>query len=355
MATTKTIGTSGADFTDINSWVSWVQANRVAAGNLTDDVEGRVLAVGFSCTTAQTISGWAPAGFTTTLTANPGDSFRDNANKLTNALIYNTSNGAFISCTSSGVVDVQVDKIRVNALQIRSTGGYIPALKFSTGTLTDVIVEFNILQSVNGTLGALTLSPGLDGAFVRNNLLMNDRGFCAVGTNGAGTTTATKFYFNDLWTPGSGNGISSGTDDKIDAKCNLIVNSGNCAINCRDAQTIGSNNATLNAAWNNTSYGSFTITGLTASQFSLTSNTECIDADNAPTDFRLATTYTKTKQNATAVSGCSTDIVGTIRSAGFEDIGCWQKSAGSVASVWFGDLQAGTSQPISKKIIVVGT
>ena len=107
---TRTIGTSGADHVDINAWVAYVVANNVTSGNLTENVAGAVKAVGVTSTATQTISGWAAAGFTTTLTANAGDSFKDNASVQTNALFYSTSNGAFYALTSTAAsIDVQVN------------------------------------------------------------------------------------------------------------------------------------------------------------------------------------------------------------------------------------------------------
>jgi hypothetical protein len=363
MATTRTVGTTGADHTDLNGAVSWFQANVVVAGLLTDNIEARVKAVGFSATAAQTVSGWAPSvtGFTTTLTANPGDAFTPNV--ISNPLFYNTGNGAFIALSSSGVVDIQVNKFRVNFLQIKNTGNYGAGLLCSTGTITDAIVEGNIIWATLMAGGTIKLSSAVDGIIIRNNLIMGDRQ-SAIDLNNGCQTTSAKIYDNVLWynsSGGSANGISGGSYGKVDLKGNVFLGNGSANnVDCRSSNTTGSNNATAAASWTGSNFGANTSLA-TGQKLSITVANEFIDADATPTDFRLKTGGTALQGTGVTIAGITTDIAGQTRSAGFEDIGCWQKTT-AAASAPFNNYdfynpraprRADQTQPLGTELLIL--
>lgn len=340
----KTVG-SGATYTDLNTWASYITGGSgpYSGGNLTDDITAQVVAAGITTSSQQVVSGWAPNGFSTTITANTSASFRDNANVRTTALDYATANGAFIASSysaSAGAVAVQVDKSRVNYLQIKATGGYSRALSFDTTSMGDVQVDGNIIWATSDTSGTLYMSSAVDGTgvYIRNNLVKSNRGAGGSralyhdGCRSSGNKA--KVYDNTFWNEQSSTTVSLGSSSYGEFIGNVFINiAGNCGLSARDAQCSGSNNATNKSAWDNTGYGGGTITGLTASQLSITIANEFIDADSAPTDFRLKTGGTALQDTNIAISGITVDISNFTRSSGFEDIGCWQKTAGGAAFI----------------------
>lgn len=330
---TRTIGTSGADHVDINAWVAYVVANNVTSGNLTENVAGAVKAVGVTSTATQTISGWAAAGFTTTLTANAGDSFKDNASVQTNALFYSTANGAFYALTSAAAsIDVQVNLFRCTYLQIKNTVNYGGALYLNTATIDDSIIDGNILHATLEENGVLMFTSSSTNTIIRNNLIVNERGgggSCCVSLNGGFTSSGTKALVHDNTFWGSNSGptgpFAVGSYGYAEFKGNAFVFGAGCSINGRDAQCTGSNNATYDSAWDGTSFGAGTLTGLTSSQFSITVANEVVDGDATPTDFRLKSGGTALQNTGLTISGVTTDIAGTTRPSGAtEDIGCWE-------------------------------
>lgn len=131
---TKTIGTGGSrDYSTLQSWEDALPANLVTDGNAQvgecyNDGE-------FTSAAAQlTISGQTTdaTNFITLKTAS-GQSFKDHANKLTNRLIYNQSNG----------------------VGIRSTNGYITAVTVITGrtVLQGLQINASASTSMGLTLG----------------------------------------------------------------------------------------------------------------------------------------------------------------------------------------------------------
>ncbi len=120
---TETIG-SGGDFTTPALWEAALPANLVTA----DEIRvGEQLNEEFSGSGNQlTIAGQTTdATRYVVYTAAAGASFADNANKLTNELRYNASNGAGIRGTSyySTAVVVTTDYTRITRLQIHASGG----------------------------------------------------------------------------------------------------------------------------------------------------------------------------------------------------------------------------------------
>lgn len=335
----KTFG-SGATYSDINAWVSYVQGALVSGGNLTDDVTAMCVAAGLTTSSQQIVSGWAPggSGYTTTITTNTGASFSENASVRSNALYYNTSNGAFIVSSYSataGAINIQVNKSRFTKLQVRTTGGYTLCLSYTTTSMDDLEISGNILLCESGINGAIYFSSVVDGAniVVKNNCVRNDRGAAASKTfYSDGNTTFTnrvKLYNNTFWQAVSANSnVGGGSGTYCEVIGNVFLNNTTCSLAIRDAQCNGSNNASNRAAWDATGYGAGTITGLTASQLSITVANEFVDADGTPTDFRLKAGGTALQDTNIAISGITTDISLFTRTATYEDIGCWQLTSG---------------------------
>lgn len=340
---TRTIGVSG-NHTDIAAWVSYVQSNYVSAGNLTDDQTGAVTVGGCTVSTAQVVSGWAPggSGYTTTLTYDPASSGAAwyGQNCRSNAFYYNTARGAFIASSyssgpSGGAVMMRVEKWRVIGLMIKATGGYMAALRSDTTTVTDCLTDGNILWATSDTEGALHLATTVEGTnnIVQNNVLISERGVggSSGGQSQGGSTFANriKWYDNVFWAD-QGVPLRAGSGSYIEVIGNsFIARTNSCAVSARDAQTNGSNNATNNAAFNNTGYGAGTITGLTSTQFSITLANEYVGVTTgaAATDFRLKSGGTQLQGTNITISGVTVDATGVTRTSP-TDIGPYQFATG---------------------------
>lgn len=338
MTYSATVG-SGGTHTDLNAWVAYVVANYVSGGNLTDNVEALITAGGLSVSAQQIISGWNPNGFTTTIKPNTGAGFRDNANaRTTNAIYYNTGYGAYLNSTynsgsSAGALAVRVDKCRIYNLMSKCNGD-CPVISFDTNSITDLILEGNMVWSTFAANGAVLLGSNVNGAniFIRNNVMWNER---AAGSSRAlridgndSSGNKVKVHDNTFWQDTNGScTVACGSDTYIEAIGNVFLQNTNCALSARDGQTTGSNNATNKSAWDNTGYGGGSITGLTSSQFSITVANEFVDADGTPTDFKLKSGGTQCQGTNITISGISDDITGFARS-GSIDIGAYQLSGG---------------------------
>lgn len=341
---TRTIGVSG-NHVDVAAWVSYVQSNYVSGGNLTDDQTGAVTVGGMTVSTAQVISGWAPggSGYTTTLTYDPASSGAAwfGPNCRSNAYYYNVARGAFIASSyssggNSGAITWRVNKNRTIGLMIKTTGGYMAAVCHDTTAQDDILVDGNILWATSDTQGVLNWRSQVDGpnCIARNNLMISERGAggsCAMISDGNSTFTNRAKIYDNVFYADQAVALRAGSGTYVEVIGNILIpRTGNCAISARDGQTNGSNNATNQSAFNNTGYGAGTITGLTSSQFSITLANEFVGVTTGAmaTDFRLKSGGTALQATGTTISGISTDATGFTRSAGSEDIGPYQLTAG---------------------------
>lgn len=178
---TKTIGTGG-DYTTLQAWEDAAPANLVTADQLW---QGQCKNQTFSGSAVMlTMSGsTSDATRYKELTTEAGASFRDNANAQTNALRFNTSNGAAI--TSSVTYDFTIimveDYCRMSNLQIESTASNSQAIHAGGGgsglsnRISNCIVE--------SKLGCVQMDG--DTSVMVNNLLI---------TRGAAVTRIAKFF-----------------------------------------------------------------------------------------------------------------------------------------------------------------
>lgn len=338
MTYSATVG-SGGTHANLNDWVTYVTTNLVSGGNLTDNVEALITAGGLTVSAQQIIQGWNANGFTTTIKPNTGAGFRNNANvRTTNALFYNTSYGAFIASSfnpgnNDGAVAIRVDKCRVLNLQMKGTGN-CPVLSFDTNSITDMVVEGNILWTTFSATGALFWSTNVDGTsiYVRNNVMMSERtagNSRAMKIDGCSSSAnKARVHDNTFWQASNGSAtLGCGSGTYIEVIGNVFLENTHCMLSARDGQTNGSNNAGVASAWNNTGYGAGTITGLTSSQLSITTANEFVAAGGTPSDFKLKSGGTQLQGTNITVSGISDDITGFARS-GSIDIGAYQFSGG---------------------------
>jgi hypothetical protein len=144
---TKTIGNGGSangyDYGNFNDFAAAIPTDLVTADQ---QWIGEVYATHgeIALTATQAITGkTTDATRNIIVRAASGQGFADHANKLTNALRYNASNGAAVSC-SAGVWGTAFDfssVARVEGLQIKTTDSLVTSLKIAPGTVYGCIID----------------------------------------------------------------------------------------------------------------------------------------------------------------------------------------------------------------------
>lgn len=319
--TTKTIGSTG-DYTTLQAWEDACPANLVTADEIwRGEMQNQEFVVSGNILTI--------AGQTTDstryveLTTASGASFADNANKLTNALRYNASNGAAMRSNGSGAVALSITTAytRLSKFQFKD-GNTTPtnAILINAGncTLTQIIAE-----SVNNGDSTIRVSSGTGHVFsnvlsVNYGTSTSDHGFVNVG----GTVT---YYNCTAIKPSNIGAVASGFVGVYATSTikNCVALGFSKFYDFFVASVSGNNNA-----------ADTTISFGTSNQASLT-YADQIEQPNSATGLDC-----RTKAGAALIangadlsaSGVTTDIVGTARSAPY-DISAWQYTA-TVASTW---------------------
>jgi hypothetical protein len=304
---TKTIG-SGRDYSTIQAWVDAAPADLTSVDQIWKGVlykEGagtngewtlsaKVTCYGSNHVTDATRYMW--------LTTASGASFTDNANKLTNALSYNTANGVAIRMTGTDRVFEFGNGItfRFTGLQIKGNTG-ISIYAFNTGGL--ITVENSIVCSADSTV--LTTVPVLQAV---NSVFYN------TGTVLDFPSTARQYLYNStIYSTSTSTSLLSTTNG--DANIYDCAFFGGNAVASASTFFVGSNNATNQSS---VGFGSSNQVSLTtANQFTLlTAGSE---------DFR-------TKAGAALINNGirqqtytnDLDIVGQARSITTPTIGAWE-------------------------------
>jgi hypothetical protein len=300
---TKTIGTGG-DYTSLQAWEDACPSNLVTADEiwrgevLNQELVGALTLQGQTTDATRYIE----------LTAAAGASFADNANKLTNALTYNASNGAAIRVTSGTAVYVNTGYVRISKLQIaspESNGFGITSSLNNSQLIADQLI-------VSAFYRPLRLEPKANGVITLSNSL--------VSTTGAGqqhgiitvqfqdNTTAnilncTIAACSDVGLSGS----SAGVWVQVSATSVCVV---------KNSAIFGYNSAFSGTPSAGTDYNASdkTLSIGTNNQASLTYADQFEGVTVATADFRIKTGAglidTGTDLSA---SGVTTDIVGTAR------------------------------------------
>jgi len=261
------------------------------------------------------LQSYTATDFRFTLTAYPGEGFRDHASKLTNALRYNASNGA---CTHGTIRhDGSANKFyTVKNIQNKitdATSGLSVGRGFKFYETAGLVVSNVIVQNtVAGTAAGLWLLDAKGTALIENVSIeiSTGNGLGLEGTNPSALQCRNMTVLMTGTAASGHTGFAGGTG------------SNQTAYNCAsfgfftDSDTTwsgGSHNATDKAT------GGFPATNR---QNSLTPSSELTNVTAGSVDMRLLTGATS-KNNGTASFGPSTDIVGQSRS-GSTDIGVWE-------------------------------
>ena len=312
---TKSIGTTGRDYSDWQTFFDAMPASLVAVdeawvGEGYNDSE-------FALGTVLTLSGHTTdATRNITLTCGAGQSFRDNANKLTNALRYNASNGVAIRNNVTQyfpTLEIQTDFVTLTGLQIQ---GHPTSRPDNKAILNDqaagsCVMQDCILESWSGGLEAVRWRSGT----IRNCLIVqraSDANSNGLGFGYPGTIVCVNNTIvcpSDLTAGESAVTAANGTTTITN--CAMF---GFAATANVDSRFTGSNNA----ADVTIGFGSSNQSGKTyANQFQ--------DTADATRDFRLKTGADCIDNGVTDTTNGTPDIVGTARPQGSAyDIGAWE-------------------------------
>lgn len=182
---TKSIGSGGGrDYSTLQAWEDALPANLVTDGNAQ---------VGECYNDSEFTARVSISGQTTDATNNitlrcaSGQSFSDHADKLTNRLAYNASNGVAVRTTTayaSAVIVVTTNNVLIEGLQIKATGTHTPAIA-ATGSAN--VVRKCIISAVsrNAANGFVALVAGT-GNLITNSLVIAD---ASNGCTGVSVTT----------------------------------------------------------------------------------------------------------------------------------------------------------------------
>lgn len=309
MATTKSIGLTGRDYSTLAAYVSYLNG----LGTFTDDQIGECYtdSGAIADTSAVTFTGVTKGGYTLTLRAATGQSFRDNASVQSNALKWNASNGAALTNSATAFASTILDLggcDTVSGLQFKGTAsGYIGHLVKAGGAA----IENCIVERVATRANVYALYGF---ASLTNSLVLS--GWAGVRCDSTSTLT-------DVTIAGYNN-AAAGSGIRFNHHTNSVVK--NVAVRGFTSDFIGTcsasstNNATDKGSFGGTNFG-------TSGQVSITSaEWESVTAGSE--DFRLAAGSTLLKDNG-ATTGPTNDIAGTARPQGSSyDIGCWELAAG---------------------------
>lgn len=246
------------------------------------------------------------------LTTKAGASFRDHASVQTNALRWNASNGAAITCSSiysNGTIYLLTAGFKLTNLQVQGT---TIGLAFVTAGAYSANIDFCILEGNGATQGALYLYGNAQK--ITNSLIVNRKsggGAIAQIGNASSAFNCTFVTPNDLTPAGEGfSGIYSGAtvSNCVFAGCTATNSSGG-------APTISDCYAT----------DASPPSGVTTIAYDTTTGTGFENILDATHDYRIKATSTLVDAAANDASYAVFDIAGTTRpQAGNNDVGAWE-------------------------------
>lgn len=317
MATTvvKTIGTGG-DYSTLQAWEDACPANLVTADQVW---QGQLKNQEFvSGSPLLTISGTTVDSTRyVELTTEAGASFADHANKATNALRYNASNGAGIRWTGTygTAITISQSYTRISKLQITATGSSNAAACLSSGSIDYVDHNQCIFE---GKTTATTVSMVGSNSRLRNSLVVARHASAGSIVQG---TAGTNIYNSTLVS-------TAGT-----ATNGFLSNYGTAI--CKNVYVGNVTNATAGSA-SVTKTTSFTSvsgppSGWSAAAFSTATFESITDGSH---DLRLKTGSALIDAGTTESTYAANDVIGTARS-GTWDVGAWEVPAAGGASATF--------------------
>lgn len=304
---TRTIGLTGRDYSTLAAWASYASALSLAANEIAEFYnDGGPVAD----TTTVTIGGWTANGFNVIMRPASGQGIRHNANKLTNALRYNASNGAaltnniqfadayVLSGANLVIEDLQFQTSHVSANSVIRGGGGAQVSRCifyrpSGGTLYN--------QAANITL--------------RDSLLLH-------GTSGNAVSVVGDSIDIDNCTlaglSSGGIGIQQTYTQSIPPRVRNTAFQGFTTAAQGTYRSGSTNNATTTASW----------TGAGISGTTSIADTEWENVTSGTEDFRLRSTASATMKTGGASGvGSGLDVVATTRGSTNRSIGAWEAAS----------------------------
>ena len=315
----KTIGTGG-DYTTLQAWEDAAPANLVTSDQIW---QGQCFNQEFFSSSAALLN---VSGSTTDatrykeLTTYAGASFVDNASVQTNALRYNSSNGAAIRGTYAwaGPVFIAENYFHISKLQILS-GDTVTLNSGNTGLIVDKCIVEN-----SGTTNEALKTFGA--CIVKNSLLVGrSTGVIALLSNG---TAAYNCTF--VRTGTSTTNLVNGNYSTLTFK--------NCAL-FGGATTIagGSSTKTYTTCYTDTSSPP---SGCTTVAYATSTGSGFENKTDSTHDFRIKSTSAMVNAGTVESTHAATDIAGTSRPSGAAyDVGAWEY------------VSAGGSQTLSPSLL----
>jgi hypothetical protein len=321
----KTIGTGG-DYSTLQAWEDAAPANLVTSDQIW---EGQLKNQTFSSGSGPilTISGsTTDATRFKRLTCQAGASFRDNAGVQSNALRYNTANGAAITCSDNynPCVSIAEANAVISGLQIENTSTAQNAVLIGA---TPVTIDNCILEAVGVPLSA-------NGFITIRNSLVVKRGTNASFDIVSGQGRI-ECYNSTFAVPSDKTAASVGVDVSYPSGTSVLEN----------VAIFGATDAYHNA-------GTTTITTCRTNQASPEtgftggvsySGTTFVATTDAARDFRLPSGSSLINAGTTDSTNAANDIAGTARPSGASyDVGAWEYVAAGGTTPITRDCRAGT-------------
>lgn len=305
---TKTLGLTGRDYSTLAAWATYVSALSLAANEILEVYnDGGAVAD----TAKVSVGGWTANGFSVTIRPASGQGIRDHANRLTNALRWNASNGAAL--TNSVGYDYGYAftgaNLVIQDLQFRTTAA--SASGCAQGRGSSVISRCIIWTSAGYAM------PQTHACTVNDSLL--------VSANGGGIQVSGDSLVISNSTLASLSGAGTGIQQTYTQSIPPLVKNTvffNFATDVQNTCTTGTtNNATSKASFGGTGWSTGGQTSVTSADFeNVSSGTE---------DFRIKAGSTKLIGTGAASVGSGFDIVNTARSGSTPSIGAWEAASAS--------------------------
>lgn len=312
---TKTIGTASRDYSTLQAWEDAAPANLVTA----DQVWRGECYADAEFSAALTVSGsTVDATRYKELTVAAGQSFADHANKMTNALRYNASNGAGLRSTTAWGTALTASEsyFRISRLQIYqdSSNGHALTINNQGAVVDGVISE---------TRGGRALQLYSNGT-AKNSLFVSRR--------------ASASEVADIWDGCSVANCTFAVPSDIAAATRVIRRSywsGNTFTNCGFFGGTDAVSSATGATFSNcyTNDSTSIPSGCTTVAYDTSTGSGFENISNGTHDYRIKST-SALKDAGTSTGAPSVDIVGTSRpQGGLYDVGVWEFASGGPATI----------------------
>lgn len=347
---TRTIGVGAGigtpDFSSIAAW--WASLPATLTENETAQIRWASSANELVTTDTSVYGGKNFNGFRVTIEPYPGEGFRDNPGRLTNALRYNASNGACIranasaaKCLSFNMPGGSFGSFTIRGLQLRAHNvGSYQSTCITLSSVFDNIIENNILEGSITNSALLYVDSNHSGAANANDTIVRNNVFVVKGSGATaallrrnGTATFYKLYDNTAVNVSGSAGTSLGL---------IVFNSyhnfhffNNVSIGFNEDFRMPAGSAVKLDGFNATdkTSGASGIRTSATSQYEAVGATEFENFTSGSEDLRLRNAAVKCFNTGTDTYGLFNDIYNQLP-AGPRDIGAHENQTGGPPPGW---------------------